>query len=1005
MVSTLPKPQVISARSGLKKSGSYLPLEIHSIYSFCEGTLKLSELITLAKASHLPYLCLADTNGFFGLIRFIQACQAADVKALVACRLTQGACRVLLIAKSMRGYAHISKLITDKNLQKDFDLEKALATSRLTDFVVITSSLSILQNPYLDAYAEVNVLRPDFGQVVTWAKEANKKMVLLQPVYFKDAEDFKTHQVLRAIYHRKNIWDLKPEDYQSPRASFLSPEGVKRDIQERYAYLPEAIAATQEIAEKCYFPFQLGELYFPVKGDRSYEILREMCVANIPKRYGKLTPIVQTRLVHELDMIRKKGFCDYFLVVEDIVRNAGRFTCGRGSGAASIVSFLLFITHVDPIEHKLYFERFLNEYRADPPDIDVDFAWDEKDRITQYVFDTYGERCAMVSNHITFSIRSALHEVAKLFGVPEKEIMEKTRHISWYYDKAKDHFIDVNENKQKSDSESTWQEIIHHAVRLNGIPRHLGLHCGGTIVVPKPIGYYVPVQKSTKGFNSIQWEKDQAEDFGLVKIDLLGNRSLAVVRDTLNAVNANYGLTLKYEFLETLEDPKTKAAIKTGNTLGVFYVESPAMRQLQKKAQVGDYGHLVIHSSIIRPAANEFINEYLRRLHGEPWEPLVPEMRELLKETYGIMVYQEDISKVAVKLGGFHVGEGEELRKVISNARKEKRKLELKAKLFKNLALKGYGEDIALKLWEMIESFAGYSFCKPHSASYAQLSFKACYLKVHYPAEFMAAVVSNQGGFYCPSAYLAEARRLGIKVLKPDINLSERHFWGDRDRIVTGFMAIKHLSQQTIQAILQERTERGTFLGLQDFIKRTGVSLVDLKLLIKAGCFEQLEMAPRAKLLFLASRYVQSLELGALSSTGLETQVPTFAEDTLSEKMAMEIDCFGYILSQHPMLYYLKRFELGRRVLAKEIHRYAKRTIEVAGVLITTKTVQTVKSELMKFVTWEDETGLIECVLFPKVYEKYGKKLNHLSPYWIRGKVDVEFGVWILTVSEIEELK
>ncbi|MBN8215427.1 MAG: DNA polymerase III subunit alpha [Spirochaetes bacterium] len=987
---------------------SFVPLETHSMYSLGEGTLRPSELAALAKAAGQAYLSVADTNSFAGLVNVLQACQAAGLKPLVAARLKQGGVEALLIARSMRGYARISHLISRIHLEAGFQLGAELAHHPPEACYVITAERALLAPRHPGYFAEIHAQKPGYGDAYRFAKANAIPPVLLSPSYFRDRADFETHRTLCAIHRAKNVWDLSPGELQSPDA-FFPDRAVVAGLAERFAPMPDALSNAGRIAEAAQFPFPLGQLYFPKLDGDSYDRLRAKCLENAPRRYGALTPAVRERLAHELEIIRKKGFCDYFLVVEDIVRHGGMYTCGRGSAAASIVSYLLFITHVDPLAHRLYFERFLNEARPDPPDIDIDFAWDEKDKVTQYVFDAHGAKCARVSNHIRYSVKSALHEVAKIHGVPESEIMALTRHISTYYDKAKDEFIDVSENKLGADASETWKKVVRLAVRLSGLPRFLGLHCGGTIVVPKAVSYYAPVYRSAKGFPAIQWEKDQTEDFGLVKIDLLGNRSLAVVRDALRDLEENEGLKIPYEHLDPLQDGATQRALALGETIGVFYVESPAMRQLQKKTGVGDYEHLVIHSSIIRPAANDFINDYIRRLKGEPWTPLLPEMGEILQETYGIMVYQEDISKVAVRVADFTVGEGEELRKVIGNPRKEKRKAELQAKLRGNMANRGIPQETIAKIWDMIESFSGYSFCKPHSASYAQLSFKACWLKVHHPAEFMAGVLTNQGGFYGPSAYLAEARRMGLAVHAPDVNLSRRGYFGRRRDLYAGFMAIKDLPGAAIDRLLEARRKDGAFTGLAEFMARTGISLADTRTLIRAGCFERLEGPHVPRLLYAAARLDAMRGLGgqlAAESASLEslTRGPAFQEPTPADRILAELSAFGFILSVHPMAFWGKFFDLPGRVLAREVARHAGRTITVAGVLITTKTVQTKHDDLMKFVTWEDETGVLECVLFPAVYEKYGKRLETLAPYRMRARVDVEFGTWILNVSEVERL-
>src|SRR5262245_19925084 len=492
-----------------------------------------------------------------------------------------------------------------------------------------------------------------------------------------------------------------------------------------------------------------------------------------------MTPEAQARLAKEIGIIRDKGFAPYFLVVRDIVRRAPR-TCGRGSAAASLVSYALGITHVDPLQHDLYFDRFLNPGRKDPPDIDVDFCWDERDDILKYVFDTYGEaQAAMIANHVTLRLRAAVREVAKVWGLAAAEIGVVTSRLTRYGGP------DDPEEAVRGDPlfrglhlAPPWPEIPAWAKRISGCPRNLSVHCGGVVIAPDGIDRHVPVQRSAKGVMVVQWEKDQAEEAGLVKIDLLGNRSLSVIRDALRAVQRNHGLEFRYDAFSPLEDPATLELMRDGKTMGVFYVESPAMRQLQQKTRHGDFEHLVIHSSMIRPAANEYIREYVRRLRGGAYAALHPILDEVLVETYGIMCYQEDVAKVAMRMAGFSTVDADGLRKVLARKWPGKRMEDYREQFFDGARARGIGEEVAAKVWDMILSFSGYSFCKPHSASYAMVSFQSCYLKAHYPAEFIAAVISNQGGYYSPFAYVSEARRMGLRVLLPDVNASEKEYTG-----------------------------------------------------------------------------------------------------------------------------------------------------------------------------------------------------------------------------------
>jgi error-prone DNA polymerase len=983
--------------------GEFVFLENHSVYSLCEGTIFISELVSHAKAQGEEYLSICDTNGFYGVVRFLQECKHEGLKPIIGARLRNGSFNGILIARRMRGYAQICSLISGVHLRDDFNLKGEILKKPPKDYFVITRDREMLAKGWDGVFAEINVLRKDYGSDYTYARRIGVPPVLISPVYFLEKEHHHLHLLLQAISQNEKLSSLPPGDIESKYAYPRKGEEVARG----YASMKDALRNTMLIAQKSSFDFPLGKPIFPKYSEDSFPKLKALCTANLKKRYPRVTPPVMERLKLELDIIEKKGFADYFLVVHDFVKHSP-YTCGRGSAAASLVSYLLFITHVDPLKHRLFFERFLNKARPDPPDIDVDFPWDTRDDILEYIFKRYTKKnTAMVSNHITFSSRSSVREVAKVYGIPENEINRVTKNIGYYYNRTSDEFEEYSKHPESS---PVFMKIFRDAVEIHGRPRHLSVHCGGVVITPRPIYYYIPIERALKGVNIIQLEKDQTEDFGFVKIDVLGNRSLAVVRDTLQLIEEHYGRKIRYEDFNPLQDSRTIGMLANGNTIGVFYVESPAMRQLQKKTRKGDYEHLVIHSSIIRPAANIYIREYIERLRGKPYTPLLPAMGEILEDSYGIMCYQEDITKIALQIADFSLGEADEIRKVILRKDKIRRKLELKDKFYENLQRKNIDPAITSKIWEMIESFSGYSFCKPHSASYALLSFKSCYLKAHYPAEFMGAVLKNQGGYYSPLAYLSEARRMGIQVEKPDINVSRNEYFGYENTISMGFMQIKNLSADIVQKLVAERERRGHYDGLIDFMERTDAGLTDTTILIKTGCFRNVEPYNQPQLLFMANNHWHRKEkqreetLYDVSYYSRKLTPPPMRDITPEQKLWIEQELFGFIASVHPMEHYRKRVQDPAVIRAEELPRNLNRTVKVAGILVTAKTVLTKNDELMQFISFEDETAIFETVFFPRVFKKYALHLSQQKSYILTGRVDSEFEVISLNVHNIEEI-
>ncbi|MFH1243338.1 MAG: DNA polymerase III subunit alpha, partial [Pseudomonadota bacterium] len=672
-------------------------------------------------------------------------------------------------------------------------------------------------------------------------------------MYLVRKDQFRLHLILRAISLNTKLSRLVPEDTCREHNFLNSPQ----DMIDQYPHAPIAISNTLKIADSCRSDWDFGRIIFPcfeeMDDEESFNRLYHETMEGCRRRYGKITRAVRERVEHEMRIIREKNFAHYFLTVADITKKAQR-SCGRGSAAASIVSYALGITHVDPIKHDLFFERFLNLGRMDPPDIDVDFAWDEREGIIDYAFARYGNRrTAMVANHNTFAARSAIREVAKAFGLTESEIGRVTGKIGYGW-RLKEIWQELPRHPKMIgiDFQRPWDEILSAAAQLEGHFNHLSTHCGGLVVVPDDIRKYCPVEISARGLQILQWEKDSVEDAGLVKIDILGNRSLAVIRDALDLVKKNYGRRIDYACMDPVNDPRTIRVFYQGDTFGVFYFESPATRQVLTKVRSGftfeeylgmDHFLLnVVVTSIIRPASNQGIHTWISRLHGEPWEPPHPLLAPVLKETLGVMVFQEQLSQAAIHLAGFDPAEADTLRKVVSKKHREKRLRDFYVRFVKGALERGVSQKIIQEVWQMMMGFDGYSFCKPHSASYTLVAYKSAYLRAHYPAEFMASVISNGGGYYSTFGYLSEARRMGLRILPPDINQSEVKYIGRDKEIRVGLMQLKDLSREAKESVIYERSKNGPFISLEDFLFRAGSHLgpQEVRILIKAGCLDSI---------------------------------------------------------------------------------------------------------------------------------------------------------------------
>ncbi|OGR17907.1 MAG: DNA polymerase III subunit alpha [Desulfobacterales bacterium GWB2_56_26] len=997
------------------------PLRVRSYFSLLQGIASPAALCRRARELGYPGLALTDRDNLYGLWDFLKACRRESLRPVVGAEVSEpGSDRlVTCLVRDRAGYANLCALLTRRHMAEVFSLAG--------DLPPLADGLLLLCRdiPLLTEYRRLGLsVAADLGAVPTGDARRLRNFALqndLPAVVTPDSDlgeenDRQLYALLQAIRHAETISFAMRDGAAGKNDvhSLAAPEFYRQ----RFAIWPEAVEATARLAETCTFTGPAFSTVMPPwrggEGRKAAAVLREKAYLGAQVRYGDdLGEPVVERLEHELKIIEQMGFSAYFLVVRDIVHRRGpdgrrkkRRICGRGSGAASIVAYCLDITNVCPIKYNLYFERFLNPGRTDPPDIDIDFAWDERDEVLRQVLEDFRGHSAMVCNHVFFQPRMAIRETAKAFGLPGYEISRLTKRIPWLHTGGAEGLAESLAELptlKDQDLSPPWPEILALAGRLIGLPRHLSVHPGGVVITPRPIQEYVPIERAAKGVPIIQWEKDGAEEAGLVKIDLLGNRSLGVIRDCIAAVNGCGG-QLDETLWQPEDDPATKMLLAEGAAMGCFYIESPAMRLLEKKAGTGDFEQLVIQSSIIRPAANEFVREYVRRLHGGAWQPLCPEVGDVLDETFGIMVYQEDVSKVAVALAGFNSADADGLRKIMSKKDKMQRLANYQAMFFAGCAERRVAPEAAAEAWRMMLSFDGYSFCKPHSASYARVSFQAAYLKKHYPAPFMAAVISNQGGYYSTFAYVSEAKRLGLRVLPPDVRLCEIHWTGAGREIRVGLMAVHGLSAEFLARLLAARGERN-FTDLADFFHRTRPADNEACALIHAGALDGLEPSGnRTVLLWQWASFQRALQdRRCLTLFGVKLPpAPPLPPPDARSRARREFAILGFLCEGHP-LQFLGIPGKGRMKVA-DLPGRVGRQVTLAAWLLTGKLVSTKTGEAMEFLTFEDETGQVETTFFPEVYRRHAHFLRSGRGYMLTGLVEEDFGALTLTVDRVNPL-
>ncbi|GAB1433308.1 DNA polymerase III subunit alpha [Spirochaetota bacterium] len=1024
------------------------PLLVSSYYSLGFGTAAPKALARRAKELGWPALGLSDRGGLYGLPEFMEACTDLGLKPLVCAELPAYARglamgvargealgtsdaykkRILAIVMEKNGFARLCSLLSHRS-DPGFELPSELKANHAG--LALASDDEAFLHSVPDSHA---LLLPSDKK--NWNKllATGRRPLASGELRFLKEEDRELQRLLMAINRLCTIWDIKDDELSGPGCLPVSAGNFEK----AYSAVPEALAANRGLSESIKFSSLFDGFVFPrhdsppeaenKAADQNFlrekpcALLRRLVLDSIKTRYGPRPEArVIERMEYELDIIESRGFCDYFLAVRDIVAGASR-SCGRGSAAASLVAYCLGISNVDPIKHSLYFERFLNPERKDPPDIDVDFAWDERDALLEKVMARYGEaRSARVCNHVRFQSRAALRETARAFGMPDSEISarEKSgRDISAWRtgsvecaERSSSALSTPRANDPRAND--PWSKIHKLSAGLIGLPRHLGVHSGGVILVPGEIEKFVPIERSGSGIRICSWDKDGVEAAGLVKIDLLGNRSLAVVRDALANAKDN-GAGIDEQNWQPTEDPETIALLAAGDSMGVFYVESPAMRLLQKKTGRGDFEHIVIHSSIIRPAANRYINEYIERLKGKPYKAMHPALGSILDESCGIMCYQDDVCKVAIAAAGFSSGEADAVRKALSK-RDAKERLPAFEKRFRDGATaRGLDEKTITDLWDMICSFSGYSFVKAHSASYAMLSFQSAWLRRHRPAEFMAAVISNRGGYYSTLAYTSEARRMGLRILPPDVNNSVLACRGQGKTLRFGLGMIASLEKSTAEAILSSRASMGPYKSVDDFARRVKTDRTDAEALVGSGTMDELPGAPTREGKLMALLSAQAARENAPSAGQgelftAEAILPSHkngytekaSEPGRKRRMQGQMRYLGTSLEEHPLLLYPEAMR-QRRCLGRDLSKHSGQRVRLLAWPIASKSALTSAGEEMKFVSFEDESALYETIFFPDSYRRFERLLYMNLPLFVEGLVETNYGAASLSVENAE---
>ncbi len=968
-------------------------INCHSYFSLRYGTLTPERIPEIAADYGIDTLVLSDINNTSSAFSFVTACRKRDIKPVLGIEFRNDHEFLYLgIAKNDEGWQELCSLLTHTSLSGEPlpreapDLNNCyIVYRRLPDGI-----------GKLRSHEYIGVRPEEVNKLYTsWLKNHQDRLVIFSPVTFADQDGYKVHKLLRCIDLNIVLGKLEPKQCARPSEVFCTVAALEKTFE---AY-PDIIKNTRLLLDSCHTDMQASNLHnrrtFTGSQADDLDLLTKLAVSGCERRYGPHHRKAMERTVRELKVIDQMGFCAYFLITWDIVRyarSAGFFHVGRGSGANSIVAYNLGITDVEPLELDLYFERFINPHRSSPPDFDIDFSWSDRDDVTDYIFKRYGrEYTALLATYNTFKGKSIIRELGKVLGLPKSDI---------------DTIVDEPLATEKHHPFA--RHIFKYGRMMERFPNYLSIHAGGILISEKPLNVHTALQMMPKGFPIVHFDMYGAEDLGYHKYDVLSQRGLGHIKDGVDLVQQNQGKSIDIHNVTALkEDPRVKAKLRSGNCMGCFYIESPAMRGLLHKLKCDNYVHLVAASSIIRPgvAQSGMMREYIQRFHKpDSFTYIHPVFEEHLGETFGVMVYQEDVMKIVHHFSGLGLDESDVLRRIMTGKKKNSDTFRnLQDKYFSNCRERGYPEELIHEVWRQIESFSGYSFCKAHSASFAAESFQSLYLKTYYPLEFMVAVINNFGGFYSTEHYIHEARMSGATIEAPCVNHST-YLTGIQGTIIhVGFVHIANLEKKVAASIVDERNRNGQYRDLRDFVNRMDISREQLEILIRIGAF-RFTGIHKCALMWEKNAVHNPLMAHVQQASFFDTEPEAFElpelTETPHEQAFDEVELLGFPLCNP---FDLLQTSFRGDIMASDMTMHTGKTVRMAGYYVCRKYVTTSKGELMNFGTMRDAAGhFFDTVHFPQSLA--AAPFKGKGCYLITGKIVEDFGFPSLEVTSMEKL-
>jgi error-prone DNA polymerase len=1005
---------------------SFIHLHVHSQYSFLDGASSLDQLLEKAEALGMPAMALTDHNGLTGAIRFYEKATALGIKPIIGAEVDmEEGHHLTLLCKDKNGYSNLCRLLTAAHLSNRDHKPEATKEilQKFSDSLIILSGCSKGEIPQLinqgkgeEAKRVADYYRSVFGddffvelinypsrkgvidsyRLADFARRERIPVVATNNVHYVGMKGYAVKEMLNAIDQNIPVSELKGcrtvEQYLKSSS----------EMEELFREFPEALSATEEIASKCNLELELGEPHFPKftipEGETEYSYLLKLAHEGALRKYSSLNGRIRERLEFEMNTIDMLGFCGYFLVVWDIVRWArerGIRCQARGSAVDSLIVYALDISIADPVEHDLLFERFMHPLRREMPDIDLDIDRRRRDEVKDYICHKYGaDNVACVGTINTYMARGAIRDVGKTLQIPQEIIEDACNGIHYLSASKLVEYTDSLPELKKSTiyRRPELASFFKLCAVIDGFPKHLSVHLGGLLIGDGRLSDIVPLEWSSGGDIISQYDKDDIERLGIVKMDLLSLPTMTVIEDSLAEIKRNRGISIDLDKIPK-NDPEAFAMLRDGKTLGTFQLESPAQREMAGRLLPDRFEDIVISISLVRPGPlkSDMDKIYLPRRHGkEPVTYIHPGLENALSETLGVILYQEQVLKVAHDLAGMSYAEADGFRRAMTHDRTREEMEKMRDSFISSAARNGVGRRIASKVFEQLASFAAYGFCKAHAATYAVLAYQTLWLKCHYPAEFYAAVLSNQPmGYYPPRVLIADARRAGVEILPPDVNQSYDHYTVEGGAIRISLRQLKGISVEALESILSARA-RGPFTSLRDFILRTNISQPITENLIKVGAFHS--MANRSELLAQlpgltklknkADRRTRQLFEDMESGSGLFRET---AQSNMKMRILIERELLSMHLSGNP-LDFLPLDNGFTRMKDLPLIATGKR-VKITGSVIRYQTPPTRSGNRVIYIIMEDGTGTADVVVFRDVQEKCGQVLFREGWLAVQGRI------------------